>query len=188
MAFDLNQFRNKLVGGGARPSQFEMLVYPPQALLPTSYLAFKDLPFFCSIAQIPTQTITTVQVPYFGRKLKYAGEREYPELTVTILNDEDYKLRHAFEDWMRQITGTAVTTSNFNGGLWNRSYAGSAEVVQHSRNNHGGGPQQRYTFVGLYPVTLGEISLDWNSNDQIETFSVSFNYQWWEVSNPLVGI
>ena len=188
MAFDLNRFRNKLVGGGARPSQFEMLIYPPTGLLPTSVLALQDLPFFCSVSQIPAQEISTVTVAYFGRKLKYAGERDYGGLSVTVLNDEDYKLRHAFEDWMRQISGVAVNTSAYNGGLWSRSYAATAEVVQHSRNDNGGGPQQRYTFVGLFPATLGEISLDWNSNDQIETFTVGFNYQWWEVSNPLVSV
>jgi hypothetical protein len=37
-----------------------------------------------------------------------------------------------------------------------------------------------YKFVGLYPLDLAPIDLDWGSNDSIEEYGVTFAYQWWE--------
>jgi hypothetical protein len=37
-----------------------------------------------------------------------------------------------------------------------------------------------YKFVGMYPLDLAPIDLDWSSNDTIEEYAVTFAYQWWE--------
>ena len=36
-----------------------------------------------------------------------------------------------------------------------------------------------YNFVGLFPVDISPIDLDWGSNDSIEEYSVTFAYQYW---------
>lgn len=184
MPFDLNRFRNTLIKGGARPSQFEMSITWP-INIPSGIAAGIDFRFLCQISQIPASTIGTVQVPYFGRKIKLAGDREFEPLTLTVLNDEDYKIRHALEDWMRAITGHETTVSQFGGGIATDtasaiSYATEGVVTQLSRNERGNGSTQSYRFVGMYPVNLSAIDLNWNSTDEIETFTCQFNYQWWE--------
>jgi hypothetical protein len=46
-------------------------------------------------AQLPESTIGVVPVFYFGRELKYAGNRTFPDWTVTVINDEDFSIREA---------------------------------------------------------------------------------------------
>lgn len=188
MPFDLNQFRNKLTNGGARPSQFEMRVTWPQ-IIPEGVAAAADFPFLCQTSELPPSDVGNISVGYFGRKLNFAGDRTFPTLAVTIINDEDFKIRRAFEAWSAAITGHSTTTSRFNGGLGADSYATDAEVRQYSRNDNGQGgvPIKAYKYIGAWPQAISSIALDWNTNDSIETFTVTMQYQWWEPIDPASG-
>jgi hypothetical protein len=183
MPFDLNRFRNALVHGGARPSQFEMEITWPTNI-PTGLAAGSALRFLCQVAELPGTKIGNVKIPYFGRKLNYAGDRDFDEFTIRVINDEDMKIRHAFEDWMRAITGHSTVVSQFTGGistdLGGLSYATEGIVTQLSRNENGNGPSNAYRFVGMWPMTLEKIDLDWSKTDEIEQFGVTFAYQWWD--------
>lgn len=190
MAFALNEFRNTLQHGGARPSQFDMDIVWPAGI--AAGLPRQQFPFLCTISQIPGSTIGQAVVGYFGRELYYAGDRKFEPLTITVINDEDYLIRHALEEWMKQITAHSFTTSEFTGSIASsrgvgNSYATRAMVRQLSRNENGTGPQQRYIFEGLFPVQLGEIELNWETYDQIEKYTCQFRYQWWECDTYQAG-
>ncbi|MDE2106380.1 MAG: hypothetical protein KGL39_54695 [Patescibacteria group bacterium] len=182
MAFVLNDFRNALQYGGARPSQFDMQIVWPATV--DASLARLQFPFLCSVSQIPASTVGEIMVPYFGRELYYAGDRKFESLTVTIFNDEDYAIRHSLEDWLKQIQSHSTSVSAFQGGIATSggvgtSYATRGIVRQLSRNEDGNGPQQRYIFEGMFPRNLSNIELNWNAFDQIEQYTVEFRYQWW---------
>jgi len=181
MAFNLNEFRNKLVNGGARPNQFNMRITWPQQV-PTGVAAAADYPFMCETGELPASNLGTIIVNYFGRKLKFAGDREFDTLSVNIINDEDFKIRAALEAWVAAISGNSTTVSQFNGGLTSDGYGTDAEMNQYSRNNNGNGgvPIKSYRFVGIFPIKVGAIPLDWNSENSIEKYPVEFAYQWWE--------
>jgi len=188
MAFNLNEFRNKLVNGGARPSQFEMSVIWPDLVrgLAGVAQAEQDVRFLCEISQIPGEMINPITVNYFGRQLKYAGERTWNDLTITILNDEDFKIHKALEKWMKAVADHPTTVSQFDGGIASGSYATDFVVTQMSRNS-GGSPTQAYKFIGAWPTNIGDIALNWGSTDAIETFTCTFAYQWWEAVDPSTG-
>ena len=38
---------------------------------------------------------------------------------------------------------------------------------------------QNGSFTNVYPVALGEIALDWGSNDTIEEFTIDFEHDYW---------
>jgi hypothetical protein len=139
MAFSLQDFRNRLIHGGARPSQFEMQLTWPDAVRGAANVsaAERDFRFLCQISEIPASTIGAIPLPYFGRKLQYAGDRTFPNLQVTVINDEDFKVRKALEFWSRAITEHASTVSQFAGGNASGSYATDGVVTQYSRNSGG---------------------------------------------------
>lgn len=188
MAFNLNDFRNKFTNGGARPSQFEMRIVWPDAVRGVAGVAGaeRDFSFLCEISEIPASTIGLVSASYFGRKLKFAGERTFENLTLTVLNDEDFKVRKALEAWSHAITGHTTTISEFNGGIASGSYVTDGIVVQMSRNA-GGSPLHAYKFVGMFPLSIGEIALNWASADEFERYTCEFAYQWWEAVDPNTG-
>lgn len=188
MAFNLNDFRNKLVNGGARPSQFEMQITWPDIVRGSASVASaeRDFRFLCSVSEIPASTVGNIPVNYFGRKLFFAGDRSFGTLSVTVLNDEDFKIRKAMETWMRAITGHTSTSSQFVGGNISGSYATDGIVTQFSRNA-GGAATHAYKFVGMFPTSLAAIPLSWEQADQFETFTIEFHYQWWETIDATSG-
>ena len=120
MAFNVNQFRSQLTGDGARPNLFECtLTFPvlassggaasPGAIQDNVGLTEK-FTFMARAAQLPGSTVNQIPVNYFGRELKFSGNRTFPEWTVTIINDEDFKLRDAFEKWMHGLNSHVTNT------------------------------------------------------------------------------
>ena len=109
MAFKtISQFKSKLNGGGARPNLFEVKHELPRCFkyLDLNWLKIKNLIFNFSVRQhlCQHQTIGSVDVPFRGRILKVAGDRTFEPWTVTVINDEDFNVRTAFEQWMKELT------------------------------------------------------------------------------------
>ena len=97
MPFNINEFQAQLFGGGARPSQFMVTIQNPVA--PISNL---KTPFMVQTAQIPEATLNIVQTSYFGRQIKFAGNRTFADWTVSIINDEDFLIRDGMENGLMQ--------------------------------------------------------------------------------------
>lgn len=175
MAFNVNSFRSAMVRDGARPNLFEVSLNTGGLAVPGGGALTQDFRFFCKSAQIPGSTLGIVNVPYFGREVKFAGNRTFADWTVTIINDEDFKIRNFFERWMNAINSHGANTRELVGP---QSYVCDANVYQYGKS----GPTRaiaNYQFVGMFPTDLSAIDLDWGSNDTIEEFTVNFTYQYW---------
>ena len=181
MAFNINQFRSQMQGDGARPNLFEVTLPFPAFALPGT--ALTKLSFMCKTAQLPGSTVNTVPVQYFGRELKFAGNRTFQDWTITIINDEDFIIRNAFERWMNGLNSHALNIRNPAAATPN-SYTVDSEVRQYSK---GGDILKKYKFVGMFPTDVAPIDVDWSSNDTIEEFSVTLAFQWWESAEDLVA-
>lgn len=181
MAFSVNDFRSQMVGDGARPNLFEVsLPFPTVAAAGN---AQQKLTFMCKTAQLPGATIGVVPVQYFGRELKFAGNRTFADWTITIINDEDFSVRNAFERWMNGINSHNANIRS-PAALAPIGYQVDGEVKQFGK---AGNILKKYKFVGLFPTDLAPIDVDWGSNDSIEEFTVTLSYQWWEsVENGVI--
>jgi len=174
MAFNVNTFRGELKQGGSRPSLFEIQLFAPQGGTLNGGDLISKSPFMVRAGQIPQSTLGTVIVPYFGRQVKLAGNRTFDDWTVTVMNDEDFKLRNALENWSHKINGHSENLNNY--GTNPSRYKAQALVKQYSKE---GGVIQTYQFDGLYPVAISPIDLAWEA-EAIEEFSITFAYDWWE--------
>lgn len=173
MAFNINQMRSQLRFEGARPALFEVRIFNPGN-------ASGDLktPFMVEAAEIPASTIGLIQVPYFGRPLKLAGDRVFGPWTVNIINDEDFLIRNAMEEWSNRI-------NSFQGNFRRLGrYKSDAEVIQYGKD---GGVLRVYTLYGIYPEDVGAITLAWGDTDNIERFPVTFQYDYWTVTGGNTG-
>jgi hypothetical protein len=175
MAFNVAEFRANLIGDGARPNLFQVtLTFPTIAANGTA--AGQKTTFMAKTAQLPGSTIGQVPLFYFGRELKFAGNRTFTDWTLQIINDEDFTIRKALESWMNGINSHA---GNVRAGAASgpSGYTVDALVTQYGKT---GDTLKTYKFVGLYPLDLAPIDLDWGANDTIEEYAVTFAYQWWE--------
>lgn len=174
MAFNVAEFRSNMIGDGARPNLFTVsLVFP--TIAENGVSAGTKSQFMIKSSQLPGSSVGTVPVYYFGRELKFAGNRTFPDWTVNIINDEDFVIRNSLETWMNALnshqtnirSATAVQPS---------SYTSEATVQQYGKS---GNELKNYKFVGMFPIDISPIDLDWGSNDSIEEYSVTFAYQYW---------
>jgi hypothetical protein len=69
MAFNVQEFRAQFQYGGARKNLFKCLITFP-AFVPGGTAAGSKAEFMCKAAQMPGQQIGSIEVGYFGRKLK----------------------------------------------------------------------------------------------------------------------
>lgn len=168
MAFNINEFKSQLVGGGARPTLFQV-----QILNPVDPAADIKVPFMVRAAGIPASNLGTFQAPYFGRQVKYAGDRTFEDWTVTCINDEDFIVRNGMEAWMN-----AINTHDSNLRALPQDYKSNAVITQYSKD---GDAIRSYVFEGMYPTTVDQIEMDWGTVDTVEEFGVTFQYDFWRV-------
>ena len=189
----LRDFKSKLAGGGARPNLFEASInsFPTaisEAWDNSSEAEGGAFKFLCKSTALPASNLGSIEIPFRGRTLKVAGDRTFDDWTVTIINDEDFRLRTAFERWsnvMRQLDdATGVTNPT--------SYMTDAFIQQLGRgpevgaaSNNGGNTSilRSYKFFDVFPVTVGEIALSYDTTDALEEFDVTFRYQYFTVGS-----
>ena len=176
MAFNVSDFRGQLEFGGARSSLFEVQIFNPVN-------ATGDLktPFMVRAAQLPGATLGTVPISYFGRQIKVAGNRTFDAWTVTILNDEDFLIRNAIEEWNNQINtyeGNLRAT-----GDSPAAYKSTALVRQFSK---GGDIIRTYEFDGLWCSDIAPIDFSWDT-EGIQEYAVTFQYDYWRVQDGATG-
>ena len=170
---NINDFKAKLAGGGARSNQFKVTMpFPGYAQVGGE---IEDLAFLCRSTKIPAMNVGVVEVPFRGRKIYIGGDRTFDEWSIQVLNDTNFKLRNAFERWQNGINNMSD-----NEGLTNPAdYQVDAFVDQLDRN---GATIKSYTLRGAHPVTIAAISLGYGTNNAIEEFDVTFNYQYFDTN------
>ena len=191
----LSAFKTRLQGGGARPNLFEVSIPSFPSAVEDSWGSGDagengTMKFLCKAAQLPASTMAEVTVPFRGRNLKVAGDRTFEPWTVTIINDEDFQLRTAFEKWMNVMSklddATGVTNPS--------SYMTDAYVQQlgrgkkkFSQKNTGdvSAVLRTYKFIDIFPTEVAAIDLSYDTTNDYETFDVTFQIQYFTVGNSL---
>lgn len=182
MAFRVQEFRAQMVYDGARPNLFQCdLTFPTLSQAGGAQTKFT---FFARAAQLPGDTVNQVPVYYFGRELKFAGNRTFADWTVTVINDEDFMIRDSFEKWM---SGMNAHVANLRDPSFIRGDGGYQQDGFVTQFGKAGDVLRRWKFVGLFPIDISPIEVDWGANDTIEEYAVTFAYQWWEWADGTNG-
>jgi len=191
----LSQFKSKLAGGAARPNLFEVSIPSFPASVVDAWGSGDDgengvFKFLCKAAQLPASTVSEISVPFRGRNLKVAGDRTFAPWVVTVINDEDFKLRTAFERWSNVLSKLDDATGVSNP----TSYMTDAYVQQLGRgattfstNNDGGESAvlRTYKFYDIFPTEISAITLNYDTTNDIETFDVTFQVQYFTIGDSL---
>ena len=191
---NLSAFKSQLIGGGARPNLFQVNIPAFPATIANLWKTGagneqEDFNFFAKATAMPASNIAAIDVPFRGRTFKVAGDRTIDNWTVTIINDEKFNLRTAFEQWSEHI----IKLENNIGTTNPAQYMVDADVYQlgrgstaTSKSNAGDSNVvlKQYQFVDIFPVTVGDIALSYESSDAIEEFDVEFAVQSIRISGP----
>lgn len=173
MAFNIAEFRAAMLGDGARPNLFSVaLTFPNVASSP---IASQKLTFTAHATSLPPSIMGVARQFYFGREVKFAGDRSFPDWNVSIINDEDFIVRNAFEAWSDKLNSHSQNVRAAQ-AVNSILYTADATVTHYSKI---GVPIKTYKFIGMFPTQVDPIQVDWGANDRIEEFGVSFAYQYW---------
>ena len=174
MPFNINAFKqNGLVYGGARPSLFNVFLSVP-AGIGIDNVSVDKFRFVCRSAELPPSSISSIEIPYFGRRIKVAGERAFGAWSVTVMNDEDFAVRAMFETWLNAVNRMVANVRD--PAVANENYKVDLEVVQYGKD---GTKIRSYQLVGAFPTSVGGIALGWDTQNAIEEFAVNFEYDYW---------
>ena len=191
----LSQFKAKLAGGAARANLFEVSIPTFPSAIQGAWGPGDDaengiFKFLCKSANLPASNVGSIDIPFRGRILKVAGDRTFDDWTVSVINDEDFKLRTAFEQWANVMSKLDDATGVSNPS----SYMTDAYVQQLGRGaqaftaeNAGAESSilRTYKFYDIFPTTVGEIALSYDDSDATETFDVTFKVQYFTIGNSL---
>ena len=183
-------FKSQLVGGGARPNLFEveMATLPDGISWPEN--AKNSFTYLCKAATLPASNIAQIDIPFRGRIFKVAGDRTVEPWSVTVINDENFQIRNAMEQWVEKMAKLNDNVGNVNPN----AYMVNAKVFQLGRgsspgtagntavdNGEANSVLKEYEFIDIFPTAVSPIDLSYDSSDAIEEFTVEFQVNSFEV-------
>lgn len=181
----ISKFKSTLIGGGARPNLFEVVI---PGTIPGGGALGEEFSVLCKAAQLPASNIASIDVPFRGRTFKVAGERTFDPWTVTVINDENFEIRKVMEEWMNFIgqygDGSGATTpGDYMVDAYVKQLKRTPSTISRSGNGEGGGLEQNtaatYKFYSVFPTSVSAIDLSYDSADTLEEFTVEFQVQYW---------
>ena len=176
-------FKSQLVGGGARPNLFEveLATLPDGVSWPEN--AQRTFTYLCKAATLPASNIAQIDIPFRGRIFKVAGDRTVEPWSVTVINDENFQIRNAMEQWVEKMAKLSDNIGNVNPN----AYMVNAKVFQLGRgsspgtagntavdNGEANSVLKEYEFIDIFPTAVSPIDLSYDSSDAIEEFTVEF--------------
>jgi hypothetical protein len=177
--FNVERFKSALTNGGVRPNQFAVQLSYPTYVTGQS-IAVARSPFLVSVAELPGQTVNPAIIQYRGREVKFVGDRVFAPWTITVLNDSEMSIRNAVEQWMGGMEDNVTKI----GKLQPAQYQRDLDIFQLDRN---GNILKSYKLMGAFPVDLSPVGLDFGANDQISTFTCTFQYQTFTSASNALG-
>ena len=192
MATKLSNFISD-IGQGVKPNMFIVdIAFPDEVSGASGDVDMVNL--LCKSAALPASNLGVIEVPFRGRTVKIAGDRTFDTWTATFVNDKEMKIRAYFEQWLAQINSheknnAPLFTPGSDGG-----YTKTLKVKQLEKNASDSGEVLRqYDLMYAFPTNVSQIDLAYDSNDQIEEFTVEFQYSYWkavtgEGQNGVTGV
>ena len=173
MAFNIEEFRAAMFYDGARPNLFQVHIFFPDWLRET--VAESEIRFVVNSTQLPQSTVGVARQHYFGREVKFPGDRVFPDWSVNIVNDANFVVKNAIERWLNALNNNSANRRN-PVAINNRGYSTDAVIHQLGK---AGNILKTYDMYGIFPIQADPINVAWNANDQIEEFGATFAYQYW---------
>lgn len=161
---------------GVRPNMFQVDITFPGTNADQTLVSY-----MCKSAALPASNIGVIEVPFRGRTVKIAGDRTFDNWSATFINDKEMKSRSYFEQWLNQINTHKANTGAIQDPT---AYGRSVVIRQLEKDNSPAGSELRsYKLWYAFPISTSAIDLAYDSNDQIEEFSVEFQYSYWTVGD-----
>ena len=170
----IDTFKAALKYGGARPAFFEFTV---EASL-NGGATINNMNLYCNVSALPPLTVTPIERQYFGRTVKIPGDMVFGDLSTTIIQTEAGTQRADIEEWMENINSHLGNVRDSSFGPEMGSEWSTGKLAQYDKS---GTQILEVKFTGLWPTTVAEIPLSYDTMSDIEQFDVTWAYQFYNI-------
>lgn len=204
MTFNVNEFSSRInaVGGLQKPSLFYVEIAPPPWMSKsgggsflsglanfTNILGGSNLRFLCSSATIPgiSTLFSDVRRQGYGPLERRANGVVFPNVDAVFFIDNRNTVLRFFHRWMQNIVqyngdGSEVgMTSNFSMpyevGYYD-DYVTTITIYFYDATGGSGFNIRRIQLREAFPVSVGDVGLNWASADEVANMAVSFTYRY----------
>ena len=173
------------IGQGIKPNMFSVdIQFPTNGEGDAANFSSSDrnlTNILCKSAALPGSNLGVIEVPFRGRTVKIAGDRTFDTWTATFFNDKNFSLRSYFEEWANNINTHEANTSPLFTPSTSSGYMADLKVDQLEKDSsEEGSILRRYTLKYCFPTNVSPIDLAYDSNDQIEEFTVEWQYSYFQ--------
>ena len=130
---------------------------------------------YITTATLPGRTVVNKQVKFMGLNFNIPGTVVYDgsdSWQVTFRCDEAHNIRRKILAWQDEIFSIQRSGMLFGTP---RNQVAEFQLMTKSRAQK----YSSYTFYGIYPTKVGEIEYDITDDGEVQTFQVTFAYQFW---------
>ena len=172
------------IAQGVKPNMFSVEIPFPESIGTPNI----NTNLLCKAAALPAAQLGVIEVPFRGRTIKIAGDRTFDSWTATFFNDKGMITRAYFEKWLEQMNTHDGNTAPLFVLNENDGYAKRIKVTQLQKDTSADGTALRtYELNFAFPTSVSQIDLAYDANDQIEEFTVEFQYAWWNATSATGG-
>ena len=179
----INSFIQR-IGEGVKPNMFYVQIPFPGGS------EDDDVNLLCKSTALPASNLGVIEVPFRGRTVKIVGDRTFDTWSATFFNDKEMKIRSKFESWLASMNSHEVNSAPLFKPSEADGYMQPIIVKQLRKDatpgddtGKGNTVLRQYTLRHAFPTSVSQIDLAYDSNDQIEEFSVEFQYSYWTVGD-----
>ena len=198
MAFNVNEMLGTIngVGGLTKSSKFIVRITPPASL---RGLNSTDFQFLCDSAALPGISMQTdeIRMSGYGNIEKRPYAPIFQDVNLTFFCDSNARVLKFFQQWVQSVyafndnsnPNGVVKTLPPNTFAYPKDYFGIVEIEHYDDSGPGqsGEGIVLYSLNEAYPVSIGDIALDWNNENQLTKIPITFSYTWWTASTLSEG-
>ena len=136
--------------------------------------SLKIASFQAQTSALPGVDSTDMELFYQGQAVKFPGSVEYSqEWTCEIAESEKGNVMTSLFGWRERVF-------NQKNGKAGDIETVKEDVVIKALKSSDGTAWLTYKLHGVYPKSIGEVSLDRSANTDILQWEIAFSYDWWE--------
>jgi len=171
--------------GGTRPNRFQVDM---STAFPTETEVFSpnaNEKFKIYATSLPSAELGTIQVPYRGRILNFAGDRNYSAWTIGIYDDNNVdNLWRSFQHWKDRIDGHVSHQVGGGEPVADFAYSTLQTTWSVDQLDLNGNVIRKITLFNCWPEQITALNLDMKSAD-FSRFTVNLVFDYYKITTGI---
>jgi hypothetical protein len=196
MAFSINEMMSHINGRNGLSKSSKFMAYFRKYPNGIATLGEeRDLSFLCDAVSVPGIAYQSddIRSSGYGNIQKRPYATIYQDVTLNFFCDNDGVVVDFMHKWLQAVfnfNNSSSQTSTTASGLapntfaYPQDYFGTIEIIQYFDQDETEEEVFSVKLEEAYPISMGDIHLDWNNQDTLTKISVTFTYTYW-TSNAL---